>query len=514
MLSLVIGPFAPIVRRYLFAVPTWDSPDSAGSSCSPPGPSSSATSSTGPSLLASPRSPLPRYAVPIPAQVVLDHHAPAYPAFAASAGLFAFPVSRSSVLAYLRHAALLRGPRVMPLESSPLSAVAVTCRTCHGSPLALFALSASSPPLHHLLPCRRLHPCLAPGPLTPTPGLSLPSLITIATPALITIAIPPFPILTLPVPRPATPAHLRPRPPHPPTMGSRGLAGCRLRQSLAPRCLPLAIRCRRVPRRCHELSHVPRRPRASPVRLLAPQLHLPFATCRASHLAALHGRWPLSLSRTVSTACPLVSRSYVTVNYLKKLHKRACVAMHYDHPWKPSANCVEEMWREDFFCPGATRLPSHHRPLDVDAIVAAQVRACPSCRTLGSLLPTCYMTQMVKCISHGWDPLIDTSARHSWPPFHRNLTSAAKFSGFVSDQMAKYESSLAFRHCVYPNPTSDMVVWNAMGVVIWSSDLDRARVATGIRVTDWTRPTLSCSSSMFPSASSSTCLVPKSRRTP
>ena len=98
---------------------------------------------------------------------------------------------------------------------------------------------------------------------------------------------------------------------------------------------------------------------------------------------------------------PLVSRSCVTVGYLKKLHKCACVAMHYDHPWKPSANCVEEMWREDFFRPGATPLPSHHRPLDVDAIVTAHVFACPSCRTLGALLPTCYMAQMVKCISHG-----------------------------------------------------------------------------------------------------------------
>ena len=94
------------------------------------------------------------------------------------------------------------------------------------------------------------------------------------------------------------------------------------------------------------------------------------------------------------------------------------------------------------------------------------------------------MAQMVKCISHGWDPLIDTSARHSWPPFHRNLTSAAKFFGSVSDQMAKYESSFAVHPCAHHNPTSDMVVWNAMGVVIRSSDLDRARVATGIRVTD------------------------------
>ena len=94
------------------------------------------------------------------------------------------------------------------------------------------------------------------------------------------------------------------------------------------------------------------------------------------------------------------------------------------------------------------------------------------------------MAQMVKCISHGWDPLVDTSDRHSWPPFHRNLTSATKFCGFVSDQMAKYESSLAVRPCAQPNPTSDMIVWNAMGVVIRSSDLDRARVATGIRVTD------------------------------
>ena len=137
-----------------------------------------------------------------------------------------------------------------------------------------------------------------------------------------------------------------------------------------------------------------------------------------------------------------------------------------------------------FLLPRCHTLAASPPPLDVDAIVAAHVRACPSCRILGSLLPTCYMAQMVKCISHGWDPLIDTSARHSWSPFHRNLTSAAKFSGFASDQMVEYESSLAVRPCAHPDPTSDMVVWSAMGVVIRSSDLDRARVATGIRVTD------------------------------
>ena len=158
--------------------------------------------------------------------------------------------------------------------------------------------------------------------------------------------------------------------------------------------------------------------------------------------------------------------------------------MQYDHPWKSSANCVEEMWREVFFRPGATPLPLHHRPIDVDAIIAAHVRACPACRVLGALLQTCYKAQMVKCISHGWDPLINSSARHSLPTFHRNLTSAAKFSGFVTDQMAKHETSLAVRPCAHPDPTSDMVVWSSMGVVIRSSDLDRARVATGIRVTD------------------------------
>ena len=65
--------------------------------------------------------------------------------------------------------------------------------------------------------------------------------------------------------------------------------------------------------------------------------------------------------------------------------------------------------------PGANPLPLYHRPLD--AIIAAHVRACPACRVLGSLVPTCYMAQMIKCISHSWNPLID-----SWPPFYRNLT--------------------------------------------------------------------------------------------
>ena len=146
---LVLGPFAPIVRRYPLAVPTWDSPDSDRSSRSPPGPSSSATSSAGPRSLASPRSPLPLPAVPIPAQIGLDHHILAYSAFAASTGLSAFPVSRSSVHAYLRHAALLPSwssrdapglRRICRLQDLPWLSI--------GAARALSELTAPSPPPH------------------------------------------------------------------------------------------------------------------------------------------------------------------------------------------------------------------------------------------------------------------------------------------------------------------------------------------------------------------------------
>ena len=143
IVPLVLGPIVPIVRRYPFALPTWDSPDSASSSCSPPDSSSFGLTSL---------PPLPRYTVPIPAQVVLDHHVLAYSAFAASTGVPAYPVSRSSVLAYLRHASLLpswssrAAPRV-------LTALRRSCRLQNltwlsaGAARALRTFSAPSP--HH-----------------------------------------------------------------------------------------------------------------------------------------------------------------------------------------------------------------------------------------------------------------------------------------------------------------------------------------------------------------------------
>ena len=68
----------------------------------------------------------------------------------------------------------------------------------------------------------------------------------------------------------------------------------------------------------------------------------------------------------------------------------------------PSVLNVEDMFRPDMFASGSVPLPLSDRRLDAAAIISRHVAACPSCAFRGSLQRDCYMSTMIRCLTHGW----------------------------------------------------------------------------------------------------------------
>jgi len=103
----------------------------------------------------------------------------------------------------------------------------------------------------------------------------------------------------------------------------------------------------------------------------------------------------------------------------------------------PSALNVEDMLRPDMFASGSIPLPLSDRRLDAAAVTSRHVAACPSCAFHGSLQRDCYMSTMIRCLTHGWAPPVDLSTADPqfWTPYRGNHLSASVFSGFVSSQL-------------------------------------------------------------------------------
>ena len=144
----------------------------------------------------------------------------------------------------------------------------------------------------------------------------------------------------------------------------------------------------------------------------------------------------------------------------------------------PSTLCVEDMFRPDMFASGSVPLPLSDRRLDAAAIVSRHVAACPSCAFHGSLQNDCYMSTMIRCITHGWAPPVDlsTAGPQFWTPYRGNHLSASIFPGFVSSQI----DNLAAARAIYPaTPLLRAItplLLNPLGVVIRPSDQARARL--------------------------------------
>ena len=144
----------------------------------------------------------------------------------------------------------------------------------------------------------------------------------------------------------------------------------------------------------------------------------------------------------------------------------------------PSTLCVEDMFRLDMFASGAVPLSLSDRRLDAAAIISRHVAACPSCAFHGSLRPDCYMSSMIRCITHGWAPPVDltTAGPQFWTPYRGNHLSASIFPGFVSSQV----DTLSAAHAIDPaTPLLRAVtplLLNPLGVVIRPSDRARARL--------------------------------------
>ena len=215
------------------------------------------------SLLPVLHSPVLSRTVPIPAQIVLDHHVLAYSAFAASTAVPAYPVSRSSMLAYLRYASLL------PLWSSRAASGVLTAfrRSCRLQNLPWLSIGAA----------RALRAFSAPSPPPPPPPFAPMSRSWTSHPEpWVELTILDYDRATgresvrdIAVPSPDV-AHSSPRrscAPSPPSSSpiANGLVATVSARLSLPVAAQFALSRRRVSRRRYQLAHVSGRPRGSPV---------------------------------------------------------------------------------------------------------------------------------------------------------------------------------------------------------------------------------------------------------
>jgi hypothetical protein len=136
------------------------------------------------------------------------------------------------------------------------------------------------------------------------------------------------------------------------------------------------------------------------------------------------------------------------------------------------------MFRPDMFASGAVPLPLSDRRLDAAAIISRHVAACPYCAFHGSLQPDCYMSSMIRCITHGWAPPVDlsTAGPQFWTPYRGNHLSASIFPGFVSSQVDTLSEARAIDPATPLLRAVTPLLLNPLGVVIRPSDRARARL--------------------------------------
>lgn len=148
---------------------------------------------------------------------------------------------------------------------------------------------------------------------------------------------------------------------------------------------------------------------------------------------------------------------------------------------KPNGVHVEEMFNLYVFRSGQDPLPEGSHTLKARAFHDNHCRSCPRCSRAGYLLPDCYFTPMFRCITHGWNPIIDESTIS--PVYHvkGNYETLTQYA-----DSAEKEINSMLEHGVLEEWHDSLqgCVVHPLGAVVKSSDIIRARVLTGIEVKD------------------------------
>jgi len=158
--------------------------------------------------------------------------------------------------------------------------------------------------------------------------------------------------------------------------------------------------------------------------------------------------------------------------------------------WKSSSSrpvlpdCFDPnaMFDKQLFIPGDGPVSSALQPR---AMARHHMTICPGCRALGRVPPTCYFSGMLKCVTHGWKPPLDSGS--ILPRF--NLANSPKVKLFETQVRTEFENMIS-NNVVAPIPRSVIDIEssplyiNPIGAVIKNSDIHRARALVGVEVSD------------------------------
>ena len=147
---------------------------------------------------------------------------------------------------------------------------------------------------------------------------------------------------------------------------------------------------------------------------------------------------------------------------------------------KPSGLRVDEMFNTQMFLSGDVPLDPSSHPLQTRALDKNHVRCCTTCSVFGTTHSSCYFFSMLRCISHGWCPPVDTSAIQPTRAYGDMSLSVSRFP-----LSAQREFNKMLPHgVVMPVPATTPGVVSPVGLILKNSDLAKARILTGIIIVD------------------------------
>ena len=145
---------------------------------------------------------------------------------------------------------------------------------------------------------------------------------------------------------------------------------------------------------------------------------------------------------------------------------------------KPSGLEITEMFDPQIFQSGGSLLDSSSYPLKVSQLALTHTLYCDVCRPTGSVHQSCYFHGMLRCVTHGWCPPIDSSAITPTRHFSDMSLQATRFPLSGKSEFDKMRT-----HAVVVPSTLTGIV-SPVGMILKNSDKAKARILTGIIIHD------------------------------
>ena len=150
---------------------------------------------------------------------------------------------------------------------------------------------------------------------------------------------------------------------------------------------------------------------------------------------------------------------------------------------KPRGLYIDEMW-DPFVCiPGDDELPHNSHTLNVTAMDQFHIETCTYCNAHRSIQESCYFAQLRKCITHGWNPPIDTdNSINQKYRTDRNYPACSLYPVNLDKEIKTLFDFGVLCQVPKEELLSGPSIISPLGMKIKTSDLNRARVLVGIDV--------------------------------